>query len=209
MTPVRTQILEVLLKYLSDMNAEGTLDRALREAKIEEDNLAFSDIPQLLPRLERRARLYLDPVRHVRLAAELALIGSERPSRKSRTINVVKESDISDARLMAKAICEGVGAKSFIVHKVVTIVSELARNIVHYTPGGTIELGIIRDKPARVSILAVDSGPGIGNLDLVLSGNYRSKTGMGRGLIGIKRLAERCNINPGPPGARIELEVYL
>jgi serine/threonine-protein kinase RsbT len=209
MTPVRNQILEVLQRYLSEMNAQGTLDRALRESKIEENNLAFTDIPQLLPRLERRARLYLDPVRHTRLSAELALIGSDRPSRKSRTINVAKESDISDARLMARAICEGVGAKSFIVHKVVTIVSELARNIVHYTPGGTIDLAVIRDKPARVSIVAVDSGPGILNYDLVMSGNYRSKTGMGRGLLGIKRLAERCTINPGPPGARIEIEVYL
>ncbi len=33
-----------------------------------------------------------------------------------------------------------------------------------------------------------------------MSGRYKSRTGMGRGLMGIKRLADRFKINPGPPG---------
>ncbi len=209
MNQVQKQIMEVLLRYLSEMNAEGTLVRTIRETGLDPEHITFSDIPRILPRLERRARLYLDPVRYARLSSDLALIGGDRPSRRSRTVAVQKESDISDARMMAKAICEGVGARSFIVHKVVTIVSELARNIVHYTPGGTIELAVIRDKPGRVAIAAVDSGPGIPNLEEILSGRYKSKTGMGRGIIGVKRLADRFSINPGPPGVKIEVEVYL
>lgn len=207
--PVYKQILAVLLRYLSEMNAGGTLERTIREVGLRPEDLSFPDIPRLIPKLERRARLYLEPARHAMLVAELSSLGAERPSRRSRVVAVQRESDISDARMMAKAICEGVGARSFIVHKVATIVSELARNIVHYTPGGTIELGVIRDKPPRFSIVASDSGPGIANLDLVFSGNYKSKTGMGRGLMGIKRLSERFSINPGPPGVRIEIEVNL
>ena len=123
---------------------------------------------------------------------------------------VVKiELDISEARRVAKEVCEGAAARSFIVHKVVTIVSELARNIVHYTPGGSIEIAVVRDKPARFSVIANDSGPGIGNLEEIMSGRYKSRTGMGRGLMGIKRLADRFKINPGPPGTRVEVEVNL
>jgi serine/threonine-protein kinase RsbT len=32
---------------------------------------------------------------------------------------------------------------------------------------------------------------------------------MGRGILGVKRLADRFRINPGPPGTRVEVEVNL
>jgi serine/threonine-protein kinase RsbT len=209
MTPAYDQLLEVLLRHLSPTNAEGTLMRSIRESGLRPDNVGFGDIQHLLPNLERRVRLYVDPVRHARLAAELAEIGGSRPSRRSRTVVVKTEADISEARRIAKTICEGAGARTFITHKVVTVVSELARNIVHYTPGGTIEIGVLREKPPRCQIIAMDGGPGILNLEEIMSGRYKSKTGMGRGIIGVKRLAERFKINPGPPGTRIEVEVNL
>ena len=209
MTAAYDQLLEVLLKHLSPTNAEGTLMRSIREAGMRAEGLSFNDLQQLLPSLERRIRLYVDPVRHARVAQELAEIGGGRPSRRSRTLAIKNEADISEVRRVAKTICEGAGARTFITHKIVTIVSELARNIVHYTPGGTIEVGVIRDKPPRCSILAMDGGPGIMNLEEIMAGRYKSKTGMGRGLMGVKRLAERFKINPGPPGTRIEVEVDL
>lgn len=209
MTAAYEQILEVLLRYLSPANAEGTLTRSIREAGMRAESFSYADIQPLLPSLERRIRLYVDPVRHARIAQELGEIGGGRPSRRSRTLVIKTEADISEVRRIAKTICDSSGARSFITHKVVTIVSELARNIVHYTPGGTIEVGVIRDKPPRCSILAMDGGPGILNLEEIMSGRYKSKTGMGRGLVGVKRLAERFKINPGPPGTRIEVEVDL
>jgi serine/threonine-protein kinase RsbT len=209
MTAAYDQILEVLLRHLSPTNAEGTLLRSVREAGMRPDGITFADVQQLLPSLERRIRLYVDPVRHARVAQELAELGGGGVAQRSRTMVVKTEADISEVRRVAKTICEGSGARTFITHKIVTIVSELARNIVHYTPGGTIEVGVVRERPARCSILATDGGPGIPNLEEIMSGHYKSKTGMGRGLLGVKRLAERFKINPGPPGTRIEVEVDL
>ena len=209
MTPAQQRLMEVLLRYLSPSNAEGTLLRSLSEVGLKPETLSLNDVPTLLPTLDRRIRIYLDPLRHARITAELAAIGAERPQRRARTVLVKIELDISEARRVAKEICEGAAARSFIAHKVVTIVSELARNIVHYTPGGTIEVAVLRDKPARISVIAADSGPGIGNLDEIMSGHYKSRTGMGRGIVGIKRLADRFKINPGPPGTRVEVEVNL
>jgi serine/threonine-protein kinase RsbT len=209
MTPAYQRLKEVLLRYLSPGNAEGTLSRSIQEAGLKADTLGSDEVPRLLPALDRRLRIYLDQVRHARIAAELATMGAERPQRRARTVTVKIELDISEARKVAKDVCEGAAARSFIVHKVVTIVSELARNIVHYTPGGTIEIAVVRDKPARFSVIAADTGPGISNLDEIMSGRYKSRTGMGRGLLGIKRLADRFKINPGPPGTRVEVEVNL
>jgi serine/threonine-protein kinase RsbT len=209
MTLAQQRLMEVLLRYLSASNAEGALQRSLHESGLKPDSLTMDSLPQLLPTLDRRLRLYLDPIKYTRISAELATIGAERPQRRSRLVTVKIELDISEARKVAKDVCEGAAARSFIVHKVVTIVSELARNIVHYTTGGTIEIALVRDMPARFSVIAQDNGPGISNLEEIMSGRYKSRTGMGRGILGVKRLSDRFRINPGPPGCRVEVEVNL
>jgi serine/threonine-protein kinase RsbT len=209
MTPAYEQILRVLLGHLSAMNAEGLLVRAMREADIAPERFTLDDLTDLAPSIERRARLYVDPSRLSRLRSEIAALIADRPSRRSRIMPVRHEADISTARIAAKGVCEVAGARSFVSHKVATIVSELARNIVHYTPGGTIELSVHRETPMRFTIVAVDQGPGISNLSEVLAGRYRSKTGLGRGLLGAKRLSDRFQIDSGPQGTRIEIEVHL
>jgi serine/threonine-protein kinase RsbT len=209
MTPAYEQILRVLLGYLSAMNAEGLLLRALREVDLAPERFHLDDLPDLVPSIERRARLYVDPSRLSRLRAEIAALSADRPSRRSRLMPIRQESDISTARIAAKGVCEAAGARSFVSHKVATIVSELARNIVHYTPGGTIELSVRRDEPPGFTIVALDQGPGIANLAEVLAGRHRSRTGLGRGLLGAKRLSDRFQIDSGPQGTRIEIEVHL
>lgn len=209
MSPTYQQLLQLLRGYLSATNAEGLLQRTVREMDVHPQELSAFHIPPMIPTLERRARLYIDSLRLARLVDEISALGADRPSRRSRTLMVQREPDISDARRTAKAICEGAGARSFIVHKVATIVSELARNIVSYTPGGSIEIAIHRDKPVRMTIIASDHGKGIPFLDDVLGGRYKSKTGMGRGILGVQRLADKFNIQTGAHGTRIEVEVRI
>lgn len=209
MSPTYQQLLQLLRGYLSATNAEGLLQRTVREMDVHPQELSAFHIPPMIPTIERRARLYLDSLRLARLVDEISALGADRPSRRSRTLLLQREADISDARRTAKAICEGAGARSFIVHKVATIVSELARNIVSYTPGGNIEIAIHRDRPVRMTIVAVDHGKGIPFLDEVLSGRYKSKTGMGRGIIGVQRLADKFNIQTGAHGTKIEVEVRI
>jgi len=209
MSPVYQQLLQVLRGFLSATNAEGLLLRTVREIDVHPDELSAFHVPPMIPHIERRARLYLDTVRLARLVEAIAALGADRPSRRSRMLPVQRENDISDARRTAKTICEGAGARSFIVHKVATIVSELARNIVSYTPGGNIEIAIHRDRPVRMTIVAIDHGKGISALDDVLAGRYKSKTGMGRGILGVQRLSDKFNIVTGPQGTKIEVEVRI
>ena len=60
--------------------------------------------------------------------------------------------------------------------------SELTRNIYEYARTGSITVSIIeRDGQTGMEIVAEDNGPGIENLNQVLSGQFQSKTGLGRG----------------------------
>ena len=60
-----------------------------------------------------------------------------------------------------------------------------------------------------ITIRASDRGPGIPDVELVLSGRYRSRTGLGKGLLGVKRLANKFEIDSGPTGTRVEAEIAL
>ena len=116
----------MLRGYLTATNAEGLLLRTVREMDVHPQELSQFHIPPMLPTIERRARLYLDNVGLARMVDEVSALGADRPSRRSRTLVVLREADISAARQAARAMCEAAGARSFIVHKVATIVSELA-----------------------------------------------------------------------------------
>jgi serine/threonine-protein kinase RsbT len=113
------------------------------------------------------------------------------------------------ARAEARRVCESVGARGFTLQKVATIVSELARNMVVYAKGGLLEIVPTASVKKRIIIRAIDQGPGIPNLDVVLSGHYQSKTGMGRGLSGSKRLADVFDISTGADGTRVVAEVLV
>ncbi|MCU0656342.1 MAG: histidine kinase [Polyangiaceae bacterium] len=113
-----------------------------------------------------------------------------------------------DALLATRSLCQEQGVRALVQQRVTTVVSELCRNIVAYTPGGYLELEL-KQGPMRLQLRAVDRGTGIGNLPEILAGRYRSKTGLGRGILGTKQLAHQFNIATGPSGTTIDAELLL
>ena len=92
------------------------------------------------------------------------------------------------------------------MQKIVTVVSEVARNIVSYTPGGALELAL-KAETRTFMVIATDEGRGIPNLDEIMAGRYKSKTGLGAGIVGVKRLSNHFEIQTGPTGTRVHSEV--
>src|SRR5690606_11784597 len=93
-----------------------------------------------------------------------------------RSVSVTTEQDIALARSVAKTMCETMGAPSLTAHTTATVASELTRNIVLYAGKGELTFEGGNNPGSWIAITAVDSGPGIQSLDLILSGKYRSKT---------------------------------
>src|SRR5690242_8002539 len=94
------------------------------------------------------------------------------------------EGDIVRARGAGRDMCRELGLSEINQVKVATAISELARNIFHYAKTGSITLNRLSVPKAGIEIVAIDQGPGIPDVKLVLSGTYKSKTGMGKGLLG-------------------------
>lgn len=208
MSAAYQQLLGILSRYLSTVNAQGAISSALRARNVTPESLTLGDLPGIVPLLNNSIRLFVDPAKQEEVRAQLnALRGRVQPI--SRTLPISDEGSISEARSIARDLCQMAGARALVLQKVVTIVSELARNVVSYTPGGRMTLAIGGDVSPVITVRSIDSGSGIPNLEEILAGRFRSRTGMGKGLRGVQKLADRFNIDTGPRGTTIEVEVAL
>lgn len=207
MSEVNQALADLLRRYLSPINAQSILERAVRDVGAEKG--APPSVQDLVPRLERSAKLFCSPRDFEKLTSELRSMGTGQRSSSRRTrVEISREKDIVDALLATRGLCKEAGARPLMQQRASTVVSELSRNIVAYTPGGTLEIEV-KGMPPRLAIRAADRGSGIPNLNEILGGRYRSKTGLGRGLLGTKQLAEHFNVETSSSGTIIEVEMSL
>src|SRR5688572_21091677 len=123
---------------------------------------------------------------------------------RSRLLNLVlqHEHDIVTARQRARDLARILGFDSQDQTRIATAVSEIARNAVVYGGGGQAQFFVESATAPQLLVMEIsDRGPGIANLQEVLSGRYQSSTGMGRGLIGARRLLDRFDIHTATQGA--------
>ena len=115
------------------------------------------------------------------------------------TVELRTEHDVVLARQRAREIAEGLGIDAQDRTRLVTAVSELARNAVRYAGGGRVRF-LVEDREPRPSLVVrvSDEGPGIPNLSEVMEGRYRSTTGMGIGIAGARRLSDAFRIESAP-----------
>lgn len=107
-----------------------------------------------------------------------------------KVIAIDREEAAVEARRAAGRLAAKLGFGAVKRMKLMTAVSELARNIAMYAGRGEIRLKAVIPPNAAVQIDAVDSGPGIPDLGPVLGGTYRSKSGLGLGLRGVQAVAD-------------------
>ena len=114
------------------------------------------------------------------------------------TVAVQYEQDVVIARQRARQIAGLVGFEEQDQTRIATAVSEVARNAYQYAHGGKVEFRLEGESAPQVLVVRViDKGPGIRDVDHVLSGFYRSTTGMGIGLLGAHRLMDRVDVRTG------------
>jgi len=207
----QSQITVVLAKYLSPANVRAILQQAFPDGQLPSNGLSVAERGLLLGHMERGLALFLPPSRRDAALSEVRTL-LDRDALANMDVlsfEVLLESDITKVRSEARRIVELKGANGFAVQKVVTIVSELARNMVSYAGGGIMTLAPMAAPIRGIVINAKDTGPGIPNIAVVMSGTYVSRTGLGRGLVGCKRLADRFTLASDKTGTRIEAEIRL
>ncbi|TQQ81407.1 anti-sigma regulatory factor [Halonotius roseus] len=114
---------------------------------------------------------------------------------RSGTIRVRSEDDILRARQEARAVAEEIGFSTTDVTRIVTGVSELARNMHLYAEDGIMtwrEIEAGRD--SGIELVFDDEGPGIDDIQGVLRAEHSTSGGMGRGIQGTKKLMDAFDL---------------
>lgn len=127
--------------------------------------------------------------------------------RSSGTQPIRMEQDVVLARQTARKLATECGMRLVDLTKMVTAVSELARNTVVYGGGGDMDWEILDDH-GRVGLrlLFRDEGPGIPDLKLAMTDGWTSGGGLGLGLTGAKRLVDEFELDTAPgQGTRITI----
>ena len=120
------------------------------------------------------------------------------------------EQDVVTARQRAGHLAALLGFDQSEQTRIATAVSEIVRNAFRYTGSGRVQYAVEgQTAPQLFSILVRDTGGGIANLDEVMSGRYRSTTGMGIGIIGARRLMDRFQIESSRTGTTVRLKRFL
>ena len=205
--PIVPEELErILARYMSPITARSVAALALKRAGTSERDLRHAGMsPELLDTIVAGTALYVrDPQKKAALTADLGSMAPAAQRTIEHTVEVTAESGIAIARGLARELADQIGFRDADQIKIGTVVSELARNIYRYAGRGRIQL-VARTRPrARIEIIASDKGPGISNLDEILSGAYVSKTGLGRGLIGCRAIMDELSVDTRPgEGTRI------
>jgi signal transduction histidine kinase/CheY-like chemotaxis protein len=120
------------------------------------------------------------------------------------TLRLRHERHVVHARQRARDIAALLGFEHQDQIRMATAASELARNAFRYASNGAIEFSVRPGKPQIFVISVTDSGPGIANLPDILDGKYISRTGLGKGIIGTKRLMDHFEIDSSPSGTQVQ-----
>ena len=201
-------VIQTLERYISPLNARSLVQRASRDRP--GSVRSPKALAELVTALQKSIRLFLAEPELSRASRDLGKLcqGQAAPKLEPCRVTIATEGDIITARMEARRICDEMGVKSFETQKVTTVVSELARNIISYATAGRMEITAMAPV-RRIVITAVDDGPGIPHLAKVLSGEYQSRTGLGRGLMGTKRLAVAFDVTTGSSGTRVVAEIAV
>ncbi len=117
------------------------------------------------------------------------------------TVAIRYEQDVVLARQRARQIAKSLGFDTQDQTRLATAVSEIARNAFGYAGGGGVEFVVEGAKAPQIFLIRVtDRGPGIADLKEILEGRYHSRTGMGLGIVGARRLVDQCEIYTRPQG---------
>src|SRR5580658_6029021 len=121
------------------------------------------------------------------------------------------EQDVVSARQRTRQIAALLSFDGQQQTRLATAVSEIARNAFQYAGGGRVEFSLEGQTAPQIFLVRIsDHGPGIPDLDRILNGQYASRTGMGLGILGARRLMDRFEIHSSAgTGTRVSLYKLL
>ncbi|WP_121611223.1 anti-sigma regulatory factor [Mesobacillus foraminis] len=114
---------------------------------------------------------------------------------QGKSIDIRNEQDISAVRNFGRKAAKETGFGPVDQSRIITVVSELARNIYKYAGQGSITLLPLIDGAKKgLSIIAKDNGQGIEDIDNAMEQGFSTSGSLGAGLPAVKRMVDEFQI---------------
>jgi signal transduction histidine kinase len=125
-------------------------------------------------------------------------------------LDIHGEPDVVRVRRRAREIATLLGFDPQDQTRVATAASEVARNAFQYASGGKVTFSVDTEGRAAFVVRVSDNGPGIANLTAILDGRVKSRTGLGVGLVGSRKLMDDVRVDSvDGRGTTVELRKSL
>ncbi|MFC1824764.1 histidine kinase dimerization/phospho-acceptor domain-containing protein, partial [Thermodesulfobacteriota bacterium] len=115
------------------------------------------------------------------------------------------ETDVVRARNLGTLLAKEIEFDKTTCIRIGTTVSELTRNIIEYTHGGSVKYFIAQgeNNVSGMAMLFEDQGPGVEDVDWITSDHFHSKNGLGIGIAGSQKLMDDFDIQSKPESGTI------
>jgi serine/threonine-protein kinase RsbT len=121
------------------------------------------------------------------------------PATRTEILPLRSSGDIVRVRQTVRSWAAELGFSLVDQTKMVTATSELARNTLDHGGGGCARLEVLSEAGRRgVMVTCEDTGPGIPDIQLALQDGYTTRSGLGLGLGGARRLVNEFRIDSQP-----------
>jgi signal transduction histidine kinase len=126
-------------------------------------------------------------------------------------IAIDNEMDIVLAHRRAMQILRFSGINISEQTRFATAVSEICRNALEFCKAGEITFNIVatQDRFNKIQALVTDCGPGIKDLQQILSRNVQELRGKGRGIVFSKKLVDEFRITSNSKGTTVDLAMHI
>jgi anti-sigma regulatory factor (Ser/Thr protein kinase) len=125
-------------------------------------------------------------------------------------VSVTDQSSVGEARRAAMPMGQRLGFDETRGGELALLVTEVSRNVLVHGGGGQVILAGAREGDRSLArILAMDSGPGIADMNRAMSDGYSTGGTMGGGLGAMKRIASEFEIFTGPSGTIVFIEISM
>lgn len=115
------------------------------------------------------------------------------------SVPVTEASQVAEARRRATAVGRNLGFDETALGRVAIVATELATNLVKYGTAGEILLGTFEDETGTgVQVIALDRGPGVGDLAEALRDGHSTGGSSGTGLGAAKRQSQAFDVASWP-----------
>jgi serine/threonine-protein kinase RsbT len=152
---------------------------------------------------DRRRQLEVGAARHLLecdVCAELSAPLLERGQSRDNElrIRIDTDADIVAARRGARELATRLEFSATESTVIATAVSEISRNIVRFAERGEVYLELLEVPRPGLRVVARDTGPGIGDLDLAMTVGFSTYSGLGLGLPAARRLMDEFEVHTEP-----------